>query len=432
MAQSPQKNRTEAAYDLAIAGGGTPGLTLALAVKSAMGDQLRVGIFDPSGFSIPAGAGQADLRASAIAAGVRHMFETLGIWQNVEPDAQPIHEMIITDTALEEPVRPALLSFGGSSGKTAISASEPFAHMVPNYSLTKALIKANLAAGVDLVKASVTSFEEEADRVSFTSQGDTNSKGDTSNTAHTSLLVAADGGRSRLREQAGIPFYGWGYGQTALVATIAHERPHEGRAIEHFLPAGPFAILPLTGNRSSIVWTEREADAKRLLAMEPEFLLRELERRFGLEWGEISLLTPLQGWPLTLGLAKRFIGERFALLGDAAHVIHPIAGQGLNLGLKDAASLAERIVDQARLGLDIGETQVLEAYQRDRRFDTSTMAVTTDILNRLFSNDTAAIRVARSLGLGMVERFPAAKRFFIGEAAAFSGTQPRLLSGQQL
>lgn len=410
----------EKPVDLAIAGGGVAGLTLALAVKSALGSGIEVSLFDPAGFETRPG----DLRASAIAAGVRRMFEALGVWSVMEAEAQPITDMVITDTALGEPMRPVLLSFSGE-----VTEGEPFAHMVPNTVLNGSVRDAAMAAGVRLLKQPVLSYRNEADSVSL------DHGGGASSTAR--ILAAADGGRSRLREQAGIAFYGWGYGQTALVATIGHERPHDGRAVEHFLPAGPFAILPLKGedglgNRSSIVWTERDADAKRLLALSERALLDELEQRFGLELGALELLTPLHGWPLTLGIARHFVGERLALVGDAAHVIHPIAGQGLNLGLKDAAALAERIVDQARLGLDIGDPVVLSAYERDRRFDTSAMAVTTDVLNRLFSNDSAALRAVRGLGLGLVERFAPAKRFFIKEAAAFSGARPRLLEGEPL
>ncbi len=416
MLQTSEENH----HDLAIAGGGGAGLTLALAVKLALGDAISIAVYDPGGFDPREG----DLRASAIAAGVRRMFGALGVWEQLEANAQSIHKMIITDTALEEPVRQSLLSFGDDQDEE-LNDSEPFAHMVENQALSSALKEAALAAGVELIQAPVTGFvcEPEQVRLAHGTGPETAAK----------LLVAADGARSSLREAAGIAFYGWGYGQMALVATLGHERPHLGRAVEHFLPAGPFAILPLAGNRSSIVWTERVGDAKRFLALEPEDLLPAIERRFGLELGELTLLSPVHAWPLTLGLARRFISDRLALIGDAAHVIHPIAGQGLNLGLKDAAALAERIVDQARLGLDIGETSVLEAYERDRRFDTSAMAVTTDILNRLFSNDAGALRALRSLGLGVVERVPTMKRFFIGQAAASEArNQPRLLAGELL
>ncbi|MGL5114369.1 MAG: FAD-dependent monooxygenase, partial [Beijerinckiaceae bacterium] len=252
-------------------------------------------------------------------------------------------------------------------------------------------------------------------------------------TVRTRLLVAADGGKSRLRERAGISFYGWTYDQSAIVGTISHERDHEGRAVEHFLPSGPFALLPLAGGRrSSIVWTERTLDVPRILARDPADQAAMIERRFGLTLGDIRIHAPLRALPLTLGIARDFTAERLALLGDAAHVIHPIAGQGLNLGLKDAAALAEAIIDQLRLGLDPGAPEALDAYQRARRFDTAEMAVTTDILNRLFSNDIAPVRALRDLGLGVVDRLPALKHFFIGRAAGVGPRMPRLMRGEAL
>jgi 2-octaprenyl-6-methoxyphenol hydroxylase len=252
-----------------------------------------------------------------------------------------------------------------------------------------------------------------------------------------SLLVAADGGRSRLRDEAGIAWVGWSYPQSGIVATVAHERDHEGRAVEHFLPSGPFAMLPLPpggslGHRSSIVWTEASDSVPHLLALHPEDAIAEVERRFGLQLGRIALETKLQAFPLSFGIARRFAAERLALLGDAAHVIHPIAGQGLNLGLKDVAALAEAIVDAVRLGLDPGGADVLAAYERARRFDTVSMGVVTDGLNRLFSNDVLPVRLLRDLGLGFVDRMPVLKRFFIREAAGLAGQGPRLLRGDPL
>ena len=241
------------------------------------------------------------------------------------------------------------------------------------------------------------------------------------------LLVAADGGRSRLREQAGIASYGWDYGQSGIVTTVEHERDHEGRAEEHFLPGGPFAILPLKGRRSSIVWTERTREAERIVALEDAGFHDELERRFGLKLGEIRAVGQRKAFPLSLKVARSFVAERLALVGDAAHVIHPIAGQGLNLGIRDAAALVDCVVDGARLGLDIGGDEVLDRYQRWRRFDTVSMGIATDALNRLFSNDSDAIRIVRDLGLGLVERLPFAKRFFIREAAGLTGAVPRLM-----
>ena len=246
------------------------------------------------------------------------------------------------------------------------------------------------------------------------------------------LLVAADGARSSIRARAGIPTRGWSYGQSAIVATVAHERDHGGRAEEHFLPAGPFAILPLRHCRSSIVWTEQAAEAERILGLPESDFHAELERRFGLHLGAIAVVGPRRAYPIGLWIARAFIGPRLALVGDAAHVIHPIAGQGLNMGLKDVAALAETIVDAARLGLDPGSAATLERYQRWRRFDTMAMGVATDGLNRLFSNRSDVLRLVRDLGLGVVDRLPGLKQLFIREAAGLLGEVPKLLKGEGL
>ena len=247
------------------------------------------------------------------------------------------------------------------------------------------------------------------------------------------LLVAADGAHSAIRERAGIASHGWSYDQSAIVTTVAHERDHHGRAEEHFLPAGPFAILPLdrAGARRSS-GPRRRSEAERIVALPDAEFHAELERRFGLHLGEIEAVGPRRVHPLGLSVARAFIADRIALVGDAAHVIHPIAGQGLNMGLKDVAALAEVIVDAARLGLDPGSLAVLERYQRWRRFDTMAMGVATDGLNRLFSNRSDVLRLARDVGLGLVDRLPALKHFFIREAAGLTGEVPKLLKGEAL
>jgi 2-octaprenyl-6-methoxyphenol hydroxylase len=401
--------------DIVIAGGGAAGLALALALKQARGDTLSVSLHDPAF----ARTGNHGGRAYAVAAGARRMLETLEVWPAIAATAQPLAAMDITDSPLEEPIRPLFLSFDG-----AIAPGEPFAHMVENGPLLAALRQKAEEAGVVLSAQPVTDFKAGGESVSVGLADGAQIKA--------RLLVAADGARSRLRELAGIAFYGWTYDQSAIVGTIRHERPHGGRAIEHFLPSGPFALLPLMGNRSSIVWTERKEDAARILRRDPETQAQMIEKRFGRELGDLHLEGPLHALPLSLGLARSFIGERLALLGDAAHVIHPIAGQGLNLGLKDAAALAEAIVDQLRLGLDPGASEALEAYQQSRRFDTAQMAVTTDVLNRLFSNDMGPLRMLRDIGLGMVNRLPRLKEMFIGQAAGTGARMPRLMRGESL
>ena len=231
---------------------------------------------------------------------------------------------------------------------------------------------------------------------------------------------------------AGIKTVHWPYDQWGIVTTVAHERDHHGRAEEHFLPAGPFAILPLKGRRSSLVWTESQKDAKRILEMDDISFELELEQRFGHKLGEISVDGPKKGFPLGLTLAREYAADRIVLAGDAAHGIHPIAGQGLNLGFKDAAALAETLIDADRLGLDIGSLTVLERYQLWRRFDTVQMGIVTDVLNRIFSNDNSILRIARDVGLGMVEKMPWMKKGFIARASGNQPGTPKLLRGETI
>jgi 2-octaprenyl-6-methoxyphenol hydroxylase len=316
-------------------------------------------------------------------------------------------------------VRPTFLAFGGD-----VEEGEPFAHMIENRHLVDALVKKAKTLGVDLRAGKVTGFAAGKNSVDVT-------LGDGGSIA-TRLLVGADGAHSVIREQAGITSYGWNYDQAAIVTTVAHERDHGGRAEEHFLPAGPFAILPLTGKRCSIVWTENAREAERIVALPDAEFHAELEKRFGLRLGDLTVAGPRRAFPLGLFTARTFIGDRLALVGDAAHIIHPIAGQGLNMGLRDVAALAEAVADAARLGLDPGGVDVLERYQRWRRFDTMMMGVATDGLNRLFSNHSDVLRLVRDVGLGMVERMPVLKRMFIREAAGFTGDVPKLLKGEVL
>jgi len=401
--------------EVAIGGAGFAGLALAIALRQGLGDPFTVTVADPA----LAHARSKDPRASAIAAAARRLFEAIGVWGAVTDHAQPILDMVVTDSKLDNAVRPTFLTFGGE-----VEEGEPFAHMIENRYLVDALAEKAKSLGVELRATPVAGFAANANStdVQF-ADGET---------ITARLLVGADGARSLIREQAGIATHGWNYDQSAIVTTVAHEREHNGRAEEHFLPAGPFAILPLTGRRCSIVWTETSGEAERIVALADDEFHAELEKRFGLQLGDIEIVGPRRAFPLGLFTARTFIGERLALVGDAAHIIHPIAGQGLNMGLRDVAALAETIADAARLGLDPGGPEVLERYQRWRRFDTMTMGVATDGLNRLFSNHSDALRLVRDIGLGLVERMPMLKRMFIREAAGVTGDVPKLLKGEAL
>jgi len=401
--------------EMVIGGAGFAGLALAIALREGLGDTFTITVVDPA----LAAAKSKDPRASAIAAAARRLFEAIGVWDAAADEAQPILDMVVTDSKLEHAVRPTFLTFAGE-----VEGGEPFAHMIENRLLVDALVAKAQALGVDLRGCAVSSFENTRNAIDVElSDGSKISA---------RLLVGADGARSIVREQAGIATHGWDYEQSAIVCTVAHERDHNGRAEEHFLPAGPFAILPLKGKRCSIVWTERTREAERIVVLPDNEFHDELERRFGLQLGELKVVGARRAFPLGLFTARSFIAERLALIGDAAHIIHPIAGQGLNMGLRDVAALAEAVADAARLGLDIGGAHVLERYQRWRRFDTMTMGVATDGLNRLFSNDSDVLRLARNVGLGLVERMPALKTMFIREAAGFTGEVPKLLRGEAL
>ncbi len=401
--------------DVLIAGGGFAGLTLAIALRKALGSSFAVTVADPALVANYA----KDERASAIVAGARRLYATIGVWDAVAEQAQPILDMVVTDSKLGDAVRPVFLAFSGD-----VEPGEPFAHMIENRYLVEVLAEQAKADGIDLLSAAVRKVDHDGDGATAELADGT--------ALRARLVVAADGARSAIRQNAGIATHGWNYGQSAIVINVGHERDHEGRAEEHFLPAGPFAILPLKGLRSSIVWTEATHDAERIVALPDDAFHAELEQRFKLQLGEISVLGARRVHPLGFFVARAFIADRIALIGDAAHVIHPIAGQGLNMGLKDVAALAEVIVDAARLGLDPGAANVLERYQRWRRFDTMAMGFATDGLNRLFSNRSDVLRLARDVGLGLVERIPNLKRLLIREAAGLVGEVPKLLRGEVL
>ncbi len=408
------KRATERPDDVLIAGGGQVGLALALALKRSA-PEMAVTLVDAA----PPGAGRAG-RASTITAGGRNLLERLGVWPAIEPAAQPVTEMVVTDSRTRDVARPVFLTFA-----TAQADGEIAAYVVPDGLVVEALHAAAGEAGVALISEdAVKDFSVGAAAVSAETR-----KG---RPLAARLLVAADGARSRLRAFAGITTVGWSYGQSGIVATVAHERDHGGRAEEHFLPGGPFAILPMKGRQASLVWTEPTELAERLVKGDPLTFAVELERRFGHRLGAMKTIDTPQAFPLGLAMARAFVRPRFALTGDAAHRVHPIAGQGVNLGYRDVAALAETLVEAHRLGLDIGAESVLERYQSWRRFDTVEMGLMTDVLNRLFSNDNPALRLVRDVGLGVVDRMPNLKHWFVREASGAAYGAPKLLLGEAI
>jgi 2-octaprenyl-6-methoxyphenol hydroxylase len=400
--------------DVIIGGGGMVGLTLGLALAQG---GLKVIVCDP----VPKGAildAKFDGRVTAIAYAAIRMYQALGVWDRLAPDAQPIEDILVTDGAPGRAPSPFSLHFDGAEAGT------PLGHIAENRHIRAALFAAVEAApNLDLIApAAITDLVEDAHGITASlSNGDS---------VRARLAVAADGRDSAMREKMGIGVVGWSYPQIGIVATVEHEKPHDGVAYEHFLPAGPFAILPMTGNRSSLVWTERETLAPRLLKLPDAEFNAEIAQRFGAHLGKTSATGPRWSYPLKFHLARAYVKPRFALAGDAAHGIHPIAGQGLNLGLKDAAALAEIVLDAARLGLDFGQIDLLRRYERWRRFDSFTLAAATDALTRLFSNDIAPLRVLRDFGMGVVDQIGPARRFFMRHAGGDIGKLPRLMRGE--
>jgi len=404
-------------YDVIIAGGGFVGMALALALGGAAPKGFRVALVDAE----PPEGSKADARASALSAASKGLLSVLGVWPELADGAQAIATIEITDSALDARRRPHLLGFDDD-----LKPGESGAYMIENEDLIRALKSAVLREPAIDMRApdSVTAFAA----TPFSIQAELASGG----RLGAKLLIAADGKRSRLRERAGIKCVGWSYPQLGIVTTVAHTKPHHGKAVQHFLPGGPFAMLPLKGNRTSIVWTEDRTTGEAIMAAGEAAFLAELSKRFGTRLGDIALAGPRQSFPLDFQIARSFVGERLALVGDAAHAVHPLAGQGLNIGLRDVAALTEIVVEGARLGMDVGASALLERYERWRRFDSAFSATVMDGLNRLFSNDNAPLRALRDLGLGIVDNAPWLKRALVREAAGVSGTVPRLLKGERL
>ncbi len=412
MTNSTTPNGATLATDILIAGGGLVGGTLACALALAGFSVVVVDRQAPADGLAPA----FDGRASAIALSSKHVLDQLGLWSLMEPQTQAINDIRVTDGA-----SPLFLHYDHDD-----IGAEAFGYMVENRSIRAALAKrcGDFAALKICAPAHIETLERSAAGVRATLDDGT--------TIAARLIIGAEGRTSPTREAANIGLTGWPYKQTGIVCTVEHELPHDGIAHEHFLPAGPFAILPLKGNRSSIVWTEREALVPALMALDDAAFISELGLRFGDFLGVLKVTGPRWAYPLTLQYAARATDTRLALAGDAAHGMHPIAGQGLNMGLRDVAALAEVLADGRRLGADPGDAMVLEKYERWRRFDNTLMLAMTDALNRLFSNNVAPLRLARDLGLATVNKLPPLKRLFMKHAMGTVGDLPRLMKNQAL
>lgn len=400
--------------DILIVGGGLNGPMLALAAAKS---GLRSTVIDAR----PEGARRSDNfdgRSYALALASIRMLTALGLWDSLRADAQPMHEIKVSDGRAGDAE-----VFLGLHFNSAEIEEGPMGHLLEDRYLRRALLDAMTAEplvthlpGQTVVDQSVT-----ASGASVTLASGEVLAG--------ALIIGADGRQSGTGLRAGIRRTAWDYPQTALVCAIAHEKPHGGVAHQLFMPAGPLAILPLTGNRSSIVWSERKGLAEEINALPEEDYLTVLRPRFGDFLGEISLAGARFTYPLGLTMANRFIGDRLALVGDAAHGMHPIAGQGLNAGLRDVAALAHVISHAVRRGEDFASPLVLARYEQWRRFDTATLLTATDVFNRLFSNDNPVLRAGRDLGMAALNAIPGARRAFIREAAGLNGDLPDLMAG---
>jgi len=400
--------------DLIIVGGGLNGPALALAAAQA---GFTVTIID----SLPLDTRKRvdfDGRSYALAHASMRLLRGIGVWPAISDKAQPMLEIKVTDGRAGEGPSPWMMHFDHAEIEEG-----PMGFMVEDRHLRRAFLDA-VASDDRITQLSgeivvAQAIDTAGATVTLASGTQINGK----------VLIGSDGRQSGTATRAGIKRTGWGYGQTAVVCAVKHEKPHGGIAHQFFMPSGPLAILPLTKDRSSIVWSETEANATALMAMNDADFLDALRPAFGSFLGQISLTGARFSYPLGLTLANSFIADRVALVGDAAHGVHPIAGQGLNAGLRDVAALAE-VLEQARArGEDIGGAQSLARYQQWRRFDTATLALATDTFNRLFSNDNPFLRAARDIGMGLVNAAPGLRRSFIREAAGLTGDLPRLMRG---
>ena len=419
MAKDADNGRSQASQtaDIVIVGGGLVGASLGLALSSGGLSVVVIDAAEPADSVAPA----FDGRASAVAFASCRMLQQLELWADLTPHAQPINDIVVSDGQVRNGAAPLFLHFDHTE-----IGDEPLGHMLENRHLRVALQKGMSAAEnlTLLAPCFVDQVHYHRDGVEVRLADGT--------TVRAKLCVAADGRNSRTREAVGLKTISWSYDQCGIVATVQHAQPHQGVAHEYFLPSGPFAILPLMDNRSSLVWTEAADLTPAFLEMSDADFNHAMQDRFGSFLGDANVIGKRWSYPLGLQLAHDYVAPRLVLVGDAAHAIHPIAGQGFNMGLRDVAALSEVLIDAARLGLDIGATDVLQRYQTWRRFDNVLLAGITDVLNRLFSNDFAPLRLARGLGLAAVGQIGPLRRFFMSHAGGSVGDLPRLLRGEPL
>ncbi|TLP65841.1 2-octaprenyl-6-methoxyphenyl hydroxylase [Parasedimentitalea maritima] len=404
--------------DILIVGGGLNGPALALALAQT---GFTVTVID----ALPQTALQDedfDGRGYALALASQRLLQQVGVWQHVgEDNAQPMLEIKVTDGHAGQGPSPFFMHFDHAEIEEG-----PMGYMVEDRYLRRALITAleNEPNITMINQRTVVAQDVDVSGVTLTLDGGDTLRGQ--------LLVGSDGRKSGTAQRAGIKRSGWDYGQTALVCAIEHEKPHHGIAHQFFMPPGPLAILPLPGNRSSIVWSESTATAQAIHALDNDGYIEALRPRFGDFLGDIKLAGKRFTYPLNLTIANAFIDERMALVGDAAHGMHPIAGQGLNAGLRDVGALAQVLTEASRRGEDFASLLVLQRYQQWRRFDVATLAAATDVFNRLFSNNNPVLRLGRDIGMGVVGSLPGLRRSFVREAAGLTGDLPNLLVGKAI
>ncbi|PQA88821.1 UbiH/UbiF/VisC/COQ6 family ubiquinone biosynthesis hydroxylase [Hyphococcus luteus] len=406
-------------FDIVIIGGGPAGGLAGLALAAQGFSCAVVDAMDPAEMR----AAPFDGRTSAISYASARVFKRLGLWDAMAPEAEAIRDILVTDGRAKSRFSDGTVSrFFLHFDSRELGEDQPLGWIIENRVIRDALFDAIAAEdGVTLfapARRAATKFNPGEAVVDLADGRRLCAK----------LVIAADGRHSALRAEAGIKTNEWRYNQTGIVATVAHERPHEGFAQEFFLPSGPFAILPMTNNRSSLVWTERTAAAPAYMALNDKAFRIEIENRFGPYLGPVTPAGPRWSYPLAFTLAQTYVAPRLALIGDAAHAVHPIAGQGYNLGIKDIAALTDVLAEGRDVGLDIGALTVLQNYQRWRRFDSASLALGTDLLNRLFSNDFGPLRFARDIGMGAVGRVKPLRAFFMRQAGADLGALPSLMA----